>query len=118
MAVMALLFQLFGTRAQFDRDQQRVRITGLRHGKGRNYSFSDIVAVQFCGAGIKDSDVVGPDSRTYSVWHAYQVNLVVRGDTTVRINLLDSGGGARLEAIAKELANFLGVPLYIGSHAT
>jgi hypothetical protein len=53
MVVVALCYQFLGTRARFDRDKQRISITGVRHGLGRDFSLSDIVAIQFCGAGIR-----------------------------------------------------------------
>jgi hypothetical protein len=108
VAVGGFCFHRFGTRVRFDCDLQRVTITGARHAGGLHYSFSDIAAVQFCDAGIKQGD---------GAWHAYQVNLVIGGAAPTRINLLDSGGRTQLQAMAKEIAEFLGVPFYIGSHA-
>ena len=105
-AVPAFCYHRFGTRARLDRDTQRVTVTGARHGAGLRYSLADVRAIQFCDAGIKQGE---------GSWHAYQVNLVVAADVPSRINLLDSGGKKRLRSIAREIADFAGVPLYCGS---
>jgi len=106
--VGAFCYHRFGTRARFDRDRHMISVTGLRHGEGLRYSWDDIRAVQFCDAGRKHGE---------GAWHAYQVNLVVGSTTVSRINLLDSGGKKKLHRIAKEIADFIGVPFYVGSNA-
>ena len=75
-------------------------IINCRYGKMGDHHTTD--------AGIKHGE---------GAWRAYQVNLVVGGATPVRVNLLDSGGRTQLETIAREIAEFLGVPFYVGSQA-
>jgi len=105
--VAASCYHKFGTRARFDRNNRKISVTGLRHGEGFRCSWDDICAVQFCDARRK---------RGEGAWHAYQVNLVVRSDKSSRINLLDSRGKKKLRRIAKEIADFIAVPFYVGSN--
>jgi len=104
-AVCGLIAHFGGTRAVFDRANGRLSVTGARHGDGFNCALTELQAVQTCDAGDKFSD---------GSWHAYQVNLVMRGTVFTRINLLDSGGESDLRAIAAEIAGFTGVPFLEG----
>jgi len=101
--IVAFCYHRFGTRVRFDGDKQEVSITGRRHGGGFHYPWKDIRAVQFCDAGRKQGEG--------AAWHTFQVNLVVGSDKSSRINLLDSAGKRKLHSIAKELADFIEVPL-------
>jgi len=109
VAVGAICFGRFGTRVRMDRERQQVKVTGVRHGVGGQYRFSDIAAVQFCDGGIKKG-------KGDAAWRSYQVNLVLNAATPHRINLLDSGAKPKLQIIAQNMADFLQVPLlYVGS---
>jgi hypothetical protein len=100
-------YQRLGTRVRFNRTEQSVRITGFRHARGTTLPLKQIVAVQFCDAGIKHGD---------GSWHAYQVNLVVESGGISRQNLLDCGNDQELRKIARQLADFLGVPYFVHDH--
>jgi len=106
LTLVAWCYRRFGTRARFDRGARRVVITGERHAGKTDYSFDDLCAVQFCDAGRKGDE---------GSWHAFQVNLVLHGDPPHRLNLLDSGGETQLRRLAEQIAEFCGVPLYVGS---
>jgi hypothetical protein len=103
--IAGLTYKRFGTRATFDRAAGEVLITGQRHGSGHRFHLQDVSGIQFCAAGLKGDE---------GSWHAYQVNLLRGIEAVERINLLDSGDEETLRTIAKQIAEFLNIPLYIG----
>lgn len=101
-------FVRFGTRACFDRSDSIVTVSGARHRGVIRIPAGAIRAVQLCEVKIKQGS---------GFWRAIQVNLVVENPDISRINLLQSGSAHPLQHIAKQIAGFLGVPLYQGSTA-
>jgi hypothetical protein len=89
------------TRAILQPGTRKIQVTGIRHAKGTEFSFDDVVAVQRLYAGVKG----GGDGES---WEAYQINFVFTNGT--RYNLLDSEGKEHLDRIGEELAKQLRVP--------
>ena len=90
---------------RFDLDRRCVSASGLDRLDSCQVPLGEVVGVQVCDAGL----IRGIDSWS---WYSYQLNLVLRKDRIVRLNLLENGSAMQLRLMAKEIAEFLDVKFY------
>ena len=78
--------------------------------ESKHIKLKDIYAIQLISEYVLEpSGFNDADDDTY---HSYEINLVLKNSR--RINVIDHGDGFQVLADAKELSNFLGVPIWNG----
>lgn len=101
------LYPGFGIRrVAFDRLQKTISVApGISVGSpaDRSYSFSDVVAVQFCSKYVESSDSPG--------YITYELNLILTRPEGERLTLTSHAGESRVRDDARRLAEFLEKPL-------
>jgi hypothetical protein len=112
-ALLAYLVFLAATRRMwargvFDRELGTFTLTGSRFRPRAVYRLDDVRAVQLSPGGLRNPSE-GPPG-----WPSFQINLVIDGLPSRRLNLLDCGDPGALERLGSDLAGFLGVPFEDG----
>jgi hypothetical protein len=108
-AVGHFIHQQLGMRARIDRDRRDIVVSKPASDEIHTLAIQDVVAVQHCDMGVHRWSEEGGKYRQF------QVNLVLSDTSSSRRLLLNNAKRQELHRMAQDIANFLGVPFYVGS---
>lgn len=94
----------FLEQSRFDRQANLLNLAAWGTYPRQKLPLDRVQAVQFLAVGLRDSED-GP-------YPSYQLNLVLSGEPPERAHLVENGRHDALQAMARDLASFLHVPLF------